>query len=105
MRKFMLVIAMFTLLLATGAFAESKPMAKPAGTTPQDKVAVTITNKRGKPIKLESLSQDDQGRVNRAREAAENLLKSESGRGGAQRIKVRVSGSCCPVTITITIEF
>jgi PHD/YefM family antitoxin component YafN of YafNO toxin-antitoxin module len=115
MKRIMLAVAavgMFALVFATGTFAESKSATETGKevTTSQDKisqnkVAVTITDKKGKEIKLESLSREDQARVARARKAAESLLNEETATGGAARIKIVVTVRCCPPEIIITIRF
>jgi hypothetical protein len=112
MKRIMLAIVtvvLFALVLATGTFAKSKsaPQEKPKGSTSQKQptVTVTITDKTGKPLKLESLSRENQARVERARSATERFLKEESGTGGAAGITVSFSGTCCPLHITIIIYY
>lgn len=112
MKRIMLgfaTVGMLALVFGAGTFAQQdKPAQEKAAQekSSRNKVAVTITDKEGKPSKLESLSRADQARVERARKAAEKLLSEELGAGGAEeRVKVTVKGSCCPLTIVITIEF
>jgi hypothetical protein len=102
MKKIMLAIAtlLFALSFSAGTLAESKRVTQTdkKAAPYQDKVGITITDKRGQPIALESLPREDQARVGRAQKFAEKFVNEEP--GGAGKVK-SITIKCCPLEIDI----
>jgi len=112
-RKITITIAALTLILmfTLGVLAKRKHAPKPANEVIAAQAAqraapmeMTITDKSGKPIKLESLSSADRAQVERLRGTMEKF-RDGSGSGGAQRTKIDIRIHCCPLEGEIIVKF